>query len=195
MRPTLKQRFFLAFYNYFAKHLPPKSFIINLGQDKLRQYCIRNICRHVGKNIYIDDHVNLTFELSIGDNSGIGSRGHICGKITIGDNTLIAPDLIIYTVNHNFRDSSKTIISQGSAKEEPVVIGNDVWIGRKVIILPGVTIGDGAVIGAGAVVAKDIPPYTIAVGNPVQFKGKRSSNVSDNIKADSALNASQNTAG
>lgn len=171
--PTIKQRLYLAFYNYFVKYLPPKSFIINFGQDKLRQFCIRRICRHVGQDIYIDDQVNLSFDLSIGDNSGIGSRGHVCGKVTIGNNVLIAPDLIVYTVNHNFRDSSKTIISQGSAPEAPVVIGNDVWIGRRVIILPGVTIGDGAVIGAGAVVAKDVPPYTIAVGNPIQFKGLR----------------------
>lgn len=49
-----------------------------------------------------------------------------------------------------------------------VVIGNDVWIGREAVIMSGVTIGDGAVIGAGAVVAKDVPPYAIAVGNPAR---------------------------
>ncbi|WP_308462078.1 CatB-related O-acetyltransferase [Mesorhizobium sp. INR15] len=48
----------------------------------------------------------------------------------------------------------------------PIRIGNDVWIGRRAIILSGVTIGDGAVIGAGAVVSKDVPPYAVVVGNP-----------------------------
>lgn len=54
-----------------------------------------------------------------------------------------------------------------------VIIGNDVWIGWEATILSGVTIGDGAVVGAGAVVAKDIPPYAIAVGNPAQVVRKR----------------------
>lgn len=51
----------------------------------------------------------------------------------------------------------------------PVVIGNNVWIGDKVTILPGITISDGAVIGANAVVNKDIPPYSLAVGNPIKI--------------------------
>ncbi|MDR6756721.1 acetyltransferase-like isoleucine patch superfamily enzyme [Mycoplana sp. BE70] len=50
----------------------------------------------------------------------------------------------------------------------PITVGHDVWIGRNALILSGVTIGHGAVIGAGAVVAKDVPPYGIAVGNPAQ---------------------------
>lgn len=54
-----------------------------------------------------------------------------------------------------------------------IVIGNDVWIGREAKIMPGVKIGDGAIIGAYSVVAKDVPPYTVAVGNPVQLKRKR----------------------
>jgi len=55
----------------------------------------------------------------------------------------------------------------------PIVIGNDVWIGHRAIILSGVTIGDGAVIGAGAIVTKDVPPYGIAVGNPARVIRKR----------------------
>ena len=54
-----------------------------------------------------------------------------------------------------------------------IVIGNDVWLGRECVIMPGVKIGDGAIIGAYSVVAKDVPAYTVAVGNPVQLKRKR----------------------
>ena len=53
------------------------------------------------------------------------------------------------------------------------IIGNDVWIGQNAVILPGVHIGDGAIIGANSVVGKDIPPYHIAVGNPIEIKRKR----------------------
>ena len=59
---------------------------------------------------------------------------------------------------------------------KPIVIEDDVWIGRRVIILPGVTIGRGSVIGAGAVVAKDIPPYSVAVGNPCKVVRNRINN-------------------
>lgn len=62
---------------------------------------------------------------------------------------------------------------QNRAEHQPVTIGNDVFIGANVTILDGVTIGDGAVIGAGAVVSKDIPPYAIAVGCPIEIKKYR----------------------
>ena len=57
---------------------------------------------------------------------------------------------------------------QGFSNVKPVVIGDDVWLGRRAIILPGVCIGNGSIIGAGAVVTKDIPPFSVAVGVPAK---------------------------
>ena len=71
-----------------------------------------------------------------------------------------------------FWEAGKQIIGHPHTKGD-VTIGNDVWIGSEAVILSGVTIGDGAVIGARAVVAKDIPPYAIAVGNPARIIRKR----------------------
>ena len=62
---------------------------------------------------------------------------------------------------------------QGVQREKPVVIGNDVWIGDSVMILPGSIIGNGVIIGAGAVVRGKIPDYAIVVGNPAQISGYR----------------------
>ena len=84
--------------------------------------------------------------------------------------------MIVYEQNHNFDRVDIPMCQQGFQPVEPVHIGNDVWIGRRVIILPGVTIGDGCVIGAGAVVAKDIPPFSIAVGNPCRVIKNRKVN-------------------
>lgn len=83
--------------------------------------------------------------------------------VTIGDDCFIGPNVSIYTACH-----STNPIERNSRKEWalPVTIGNNVWIGGSVTILPGVTIGDDVTIGAGSVVIKDIPSNVIAVGNP-----------------------------
>ena len=94
-------------------------------------------------------------------------------NIYFGDNALIAPNVQIYMAFH----PANAVERFGEPKEDgsfefcktqtaPVTIGNHVWIGGGVIILPGVSIGDNVVIGAGSVVTKDIPSNTIAYGNP-----------------------------
>ena len=89
--------------------------------------------------------------------------------ITIGDHTLIGPNVQIYTPQHPF-----DYLSRREEKEYsyPITIGQDCWIGGGAIILPGVTIGDRCIIGAGSVVTKDIPADSIAVGNPAKVKRK-----------------------
>lgn len=92
-----------------------------------------------------------------------------------GDNVMMAPDCIIYVRNHESSRLDIPMCEQGSTEERPVVIGNDVWIGGRVIILPGVKIGDGAIIGAGSVVTKDVSEYDVVAGNPARvIKDRRS---------------------
>ena len=85
----------------------------------------------------------------------------------------MGPNCTIYSQNHNFSDCSIPIIKQGMSQIEPVTIGDDVWIGKNVTILPGVNIGSHSIIGACAVVTKDIPEWAIAVGNPAIIKKYR----------------------
>lgn len=84
-------------------------------------------------------------------------------KVTFGDNVFIAPNCGFYTAGHPI-DAQKRNDSLEYAY--PITVGNNVWIGGNVVVLPGVTIGDNAVIGAGSVVTKDIPSNVVAVGNP-----------------------------
>ncbi len=83
--------------------------------------------------------------------------------VTIGDDCFIGPNVSVYTACHS-TDPVERNTRQEWAK--PVTIGNNVWIGGSVTILPGVTIGDNVTIGAGSVVVSDIPSDTVAVGNP-----------------------------
>jgi len=90
------------------------------------------------------------------------------GGFSIGTNSGLAPFVKIFTANHNFSDPDEYIRFQG-ATLGPVVIEDDVWIASGAIILPGVSIGKGSVIGAGSVVTRDVPPYSIAAGNPARI--------------------------
>ncbi|MGL5583650.1 MAG: sugar O-acetyltransferase [Cetobacterium sp.] len=130
-----------------------------------------------GKNLWI----TAPFFVDYGNNIYFGSNCEVnmnCtflddNKIIIGDNALIAPNVQIYTAFHplNVIDRFGEIKEDGTfefckTQTAPVTIGDNVWIGGGVIILPGVTIGNNVVIGAGSVVTKDIPSNFLAFGNP-----------------------------
>ena len=111
----------------------------------------------------------ITSKMEIGDRSGVGINAKMHGKVVIGKDVMMGPDCIIYTKNHAFCDTTIPMNKQGFSAEKPVIIGDDVWIGGRVIILPGVHVGKGAIIGAGAVVTKDVPEYAVVGGNPAKI--------------------------
>ena len=93
----------------------------------------------------------------------------LSGKdIRIGKGTLIASYAAVFAENHGLKPESPRPYSRQALTGLPTSIGEYCWIGEKVIVMPGVTIGDWSVIGAGAVVTKDVPSYSIAVGNPAK---------------------------
>jgi len=93
---------------------------------------------------------------------------------TIGKDVRMGPDVILQSGDHVFSERDKPIRLQGYTEPRPIVIEDDVYIGARVIILPGRKIGRGAVIGSGAVVTKDVPEYAVVAGNPariVKYRG------------------------
>lgn len=129
-----------------------------------------------GKNINIDRGSRFAMTTSIGDNSGIGANSKLYGTVKIGDNVMMGPECYIYAYNHNTQRTDVAMNQQGIATENPVEIGNDVWIGSRVTILPGVKIGEGAIIGASSVVTKDVPAYAVVGGNPAKLIKSRKDN-------------------
>jgi len=95
---------------------------------------------------------------------GAGCFFHCLGGLTIGENTQISRDVLIYTANHD--ELGNAVPYDTEYKLRAVVIGRSVWIGMRVSITPGVTIGDGAIIGLGTVVSRDVPPGAVVVGSP-----------------------------
>ncbi len=103
----------------------------------------------------------------LGENSGIGIGSIVLGPVTIGDNCSISQNCFISGQSHRYDNISKNLSEQGLDVKE-VVIEEHVWVGSNCVILRGVRIGKNSVIGAGSVVAKDIPPFSVAVGNPAR---------------------------
>lgn len=124
----------------------------------------------MGNNVIIGAGVDFGsgFEIQIGSGSNIGRNSWIARDTVFGENVMTGPEIIILSYNHETQSSSKPYNTQGYTMREPVVVGNNVWIGARAILLPGVHIGDNAVIGAGAVVTKSVPAGVVAGGNPAR---------------------------
>lgn len=122
------------------------------------QPCIFNVC-------------SPNSEIIIGNYVGIsGSTINATESITIGNNTLIGSGCLISdTDSHPINPDIRLTNCNQNVRSEPIVIGNNVFIGARSIILKGVHIGDGAVVGAGSVITKDVPAKTIYAGNPAKF--------------------------
>ena len=163
----------LILYHFIGKHLPSSTSFIKIGQKGFRAFCGKLILNKCGKNVNIENKAVFSSRVELGDRSGIGAGSLVAGKCIIGNDVMMGPNCIIYTTNHKIDDVTVPMNTQGNAEEKPVTIGDDVWIGSRVIILPGVKIGSHSVIGAGAIVTKDVPEYAIAAGNPATVKKYR----------------------
>ena len=149
--------------------LPESGSKYGLIFKRIRAYLAKAFLTYCGKEVNIEKGAVIPALLEIGDYSGVGINANILGKVTIGKYVMMGPDCIIYTVNHSFSKTDMPMIKQGFEKMKPVKICNDVWIGGRVIILPGVTIGQGAIVGAGAVVSKNVPEFAVVGGNPARI--------------------------
>lgn len=165
----LKRYIFRKMYFVIGIYLPSSTSRHGRIYQKIRAWMVRGFIEYCGKNISIEHKAWFNPELSIGDNSGIGMNCRVSGRTYIGNDVMMGPDCIMYSYSHAHSRIDIPMDQQGFEEETPIHIGNDVWIGAKVIILPGVTIGDHVIIGTGAVVTKDIPDYAIAAGNPARI--------------------------
>lgn len=136
------------------------------GKDKL----IKEILGKTGNTVCIESpfHCDYGYNIEVGENFFANYNLVILdvGKVKIGDNAQIAPNVAIYTAGHPIHPDSR---NTGYEYGIDITIGDNVWIGGNTCIMPGVTIGNNVVIGGGSVVNKDLPDNVIAVGNPCRI--------------------------
>ena len=145
---------------YKYNNLPPEA-------EKEQEELVKEILGKTGENVHIEApfHCDYGYNIEVGENFFANYNLTVLdvGKVRIGKNAQIAPNVSIYTAGHPIHPESR---NSGYEYGIDVTIGDNVWIGGNVCIMPGVTVGDNVVIGAGSVVTKDIPDSVIAVGNP-----------------------------
>lgn len=156
-----------------TKHLLWQYNQLDPLDSEARNALIRKLFAKTGERFLVEQpfYCDFGYNISVGENfyTNFGCVILDPGKVTIGDNVFLAPNVSIYTAGHPLDATQR---NEGLEYAYPVTIGDNVWIGGNSCIMPGVTIGSGSVIGAGSVVTKDIPAGVLAVGNPCRVLRK-----------------------
>ena len=177
--------FWLSYYYGFARNLPA-SYVTQYGKEpwhsltnRLRVAAAKRLFGDIAAPVEIEKGAwfGTGSTISIGPRSMIGEDCRI-NHVVIGSDVLMGPEVIILHRQHGSRRTDVPMREQSVEEFEPVVIEDDVWIGTRAIIMPGIRIGKGAIVAAGAVVTKDVKPYDIVAGVPARYiKSRRPSEV------------------
>lgn len=153
--------------------------VIRKRISKLRLNILTNRLKSIGNHVELDSSIKLVFpdNIEMGNHIYIGPGAYLNGRggLIIHDHVIIAPDIAVMTSMHRYKDAEMLPYDHYELLM-PVVIERCVWIGMRVIIMPGVTIGEGSVVGAGSVVTKSCEPGSIIGGNPARKIGTRDMN-------------------
>ena len=164
-------------YYGFLRHLPKSTApVVGSICGRIRSAVCRNMIQkddqHQARYLNVEQGAYLGYgkQFRVGDHVGLGRNFKSLNRIvTIEDHLLMGEDVLFLGSGHRMDRIDIPIGQQGSQDPTPLLIDGDVWIGARVIILPGCRrIGHGAVIGAGAVVTKDVPDWAVVGGNPAR---------------------------
>jgi len=153
-------------------YIPPRGCVVNdarnisIGNDFTMGFDCKLFCQDSESKIIIGNRVSLNYGVSINADGN--------GTIVLGDNTIIGPNTVLRASNHKYELLKIPIRDQGHLPGK-IMLGNNVWVGANVVILPNVTIGDNVIVGAGSVVTKDIADNLIVAGVPAVKIKKRES--------------------
>ena len=168
------KRIYLIVYYMIISKLPNSRFckVFNTIRvwyvSKILKIMRYNSKSFIENRIFISDAKNVSIGIECQINENVFIQG-----AKIGDHVMIAPNTVILTSTHNFSRTDIPMIHQGATKEIFSTIEDDVWIGRNVVIMPGIRIGKGSIIAAGAIVTKDVEEYSIIGGVPAKLIRKR----------------------
>lgn len=178
------RKILLLIYYSFARYYPDKPFPGYRLGNWLRSAIGRKVFLSAGRKIWIKHGARFDNGryIRIGNYSQLGIDCRVDNDLVLGDHVLMGPEVAIYSQTHEFKDVEIPVMNQGAKERRPVVIGDDVWIGIRTVILPGVTIGNHVIIGACSLVTHDIPDYAIVGGIPARVLRYRVDTLDDSNK-------------
>lgn len=154
------------FINPFVHKVSRKATIRNYARLDLAPWNMFSL----GKKAVIEDFCcinNMVGDVYIGENAHLGLSNTVIGPVSIGNNTILAQNIVLSGLNHGYADPDIPIKNQKETTA-PIVVEEDCWIGANSVIVAGVTIGKHSIVAGGSVVTKNVPPYTIVGGNPAK---------------------------
>lgn len=174
----MRRAIYLGLYYMLAKRFPTQPVPGWRMGYAARRFLVTRIVKECGAGVIVKQNAyfGTGADLRIGARSQLGENSRIGHSVRIGSDVVMGPDVVIMTSAHAFEDPRTPINRQGALPVKPVEIGDDVWIGTRVVIMPGVRIGNGAVVGANTVVTKDVPALGIITGAParlIRYRGER----------------------
>ncbi len=162
----------LFIYYSFIQYLPMQPFPGSQIFSRIRFFFVKRIVSNIGENVVIKrkSYFGDGSQIVVGNNSQLGQNSRLNGPIRIGSYVMMGPDVIMMAVTHDISDHTKYMIDPTNPSiEKQIIIGDNVWIGTRVIILPGVEIGNNCIIGSGAVVTKSFPNNCVIGGVPAKI--------------------------
>ena len=164
---SIKKLLCLACYYSCAIYLPKTQNFFHIG-GYIRRFLCKSIFSYCGKNVNIERGARFGsgLKIELGDYSGIGINANIPNDTIIGKYVMMGPNCYILKHNHKFDDTERPMMFQGADVSKQTIIGNDVWIGRDVLMMPGRIIADHSIIAGGCILTKDFPEWSIVGGNP-----------------------------
>ena len=165
------KKIYLIIYYFIIQYLPMQPMPGWKVFEKIRYFFIRRIIKECGKNVRVNSkcYFGDGSRLIAGDRTLLGLNARLGGKIRLGNDVIMGPDVVMMAISHAYDKLDIPINQQGATEEKEIIIGDDVWIGTRAIIMPGVSIGSHSIIGANAVVTKSFEPYSIIGGVPAKF--------------------------
>ena len=162
-------------YYAIVQYLPMQPFPGYKIFYRIRYYVVKRILNSCGEGVVVKNkcYFGDGSRLTVGNRTQLGQNAKLGGKITLGNDVLMGPDVVMMAVSHVHDRTDIPINQQGSENEKEILIGNDVWIGTRAIILPGVKIGSHSIVAAGAVVTQSFDEYSIIGGVPARLIKKR----------------------